>query len=188
MGKAPPFARIAVISPAGERTLVLVNGRRVAEFEDGRAAHAFAKELEEERTQAERQAWIKSPFRYEQLRYAAELRQVFGLEGDPEYESSVAVGARVQELRASLRNSESGKSPKPPRRSNLRQAVIEAMKPLRAEEMTFHRAMLSLTHSPAGALRVRKEGNCWRCENEDEDWPPELLSREQLQALFKAAR
>ena len=77
-----------------------------------------------------------------------------------------------------------GRRPDP----SKRQAIIEAMGPLRAEEMTFHAAMLSLAHSPVGALRVRKEGDCWRCENEDEDWPPELLTRDQLQELFKAAR
>lgn len=91
-------------------------------------------------------------------------------------------------LQALTQKRNAGRRPKPPRRSPLRQAIIEAMGPLRAEEMTFHAAMLSLAHSPVGALRVRKEGNCWHCENENEDWPPELLTREQLQELFKAAR
>ncbi len=96
--------------------------------------------------------------------------------------------SEIEVLEALAQRRNAGRKPKPPRRSPLRQAIIEAMGPLRAEEMTFHAAMLSLAHSPVGALRVRKEGDCWRCENEDEDWPPELLTRDQLQELFKAAR
>lgn len=96
--------------------------------------------------------------------------------------------SEIEVLEALAQRRNAGRKPKPSRRSPLRQAIIEAMGPLRAEEMAFHAAMLSLVHSPVGALRVRKEGDCWRCENEDEDWPPELLTREQLQGLYKAAK
>ncbi len=79
-----------------------------------------------------------------------------------------------------------GAAKKPPRRSPLRQSIIQAMRPLRAEGLSLHQALLSLAHSPPGALRVNKEGSRWACRNEDEDWPTELLTRSQLQELFKA--
>ncbi len=93
----------------------------------------------------------------------------------------------AENIAAAHQRRTAGAAKKPARRSPLRQAIVEAMRPLRAEGYNLHQALLSLAQSPKSALRLRKEGADWHCQNEDEDWPPELLTRAQLTELFKAA-
>lgn len=91
-------------------------------------------------------------------------------------------------LTAQWRGMDARDKPKPPRRSPLRREIVEAMRPLRAEGLTLHETLRSLTHSPEGPLRMEKRGEKWRCYDADEDWQPEDLSRTQLAELFKHAR
>lgn len=188
MRKAPPFSIVEIQGLKRQPVRVLMNGRVVAEFPDWAGADALAARLDTERRRTERELKRDNPAKYWQLRCKAVEALATELEAKIEGRVDGELKTFFDRLQALAQKRNAGRKPKPPRRSPLRQAIIEAMGPLRAEEMTFHRAMLSLAHSPVGALRVRKEGNCWRCENEDEDWPSELLTREQLQELFKAAR
>lgn len=187
MRKVSPFAHISVQGVKHQPVRVLVNGRTVGEFPDWAGAEALAARLDTERRRIERELKRDNPAKYWQLRceaveaLARELEAKIAGRVDGELK---AFFGRVQML---TRNRASAAKPRQPRRTPLRQCIVDALRPLRADGLTLDDAMRSFTHSPDGALRVVKAGACWRCENEDESWPPELLTRAQLRELFKAA-
>ena len=188
MKKIPPFAHITVQGVKHQPVRVLVNCRAVAAFPDWAGAEALAARLDTERRRIERELKRDNPAKYWQLRCEAVEALARELEakitGRVDGELKTFFG-RVQML---TRNRASASKPRQARRSPLRQCVVDALRPLRGDGLTLDAALRSLTHSPDAALRVVKVGDCWRCDNEDEDWPPELLTREQMNRLFKSAK
>lgn len=188
MGKIAPFATIEVVWATEHPTCeVLVNGQPVASFTDSASAEAMARELFAQRVAAEGSLEESDPAQYWQQSYG-ELRNRLGeREEKLQRFNRTMIDAQRQNWKVAQQRRSASSKPRQPRRSPLRQSIVDALRTLRADGQSLHDALRSLTHSPPGALRVRKEGDCWRCENEDEDWPPELLTRQQLNELFKAA-
>lgn len=184
---AEPFAVITRRAVRGDPVRVFVNDEPVAEFTTIKDADAFAVKLNKQRMAAERKLERTDPAGYWKLRCEAVEALTADLEVQLREHAGEVLSGFFDRLQAMNQRRSAGRKGKPPRRSQLRQLIVEAMRPLRAEGMTLHEALLSLAHSPSGALRLRKEGAAWHCENEDEDWPPEVLTHKRLTGLFKAA-
>lgn len=187
--ETPPLASIrSDVNDHGDAWVVLVNGNIVGEYTESADA-----QREIARLNVRRRA-IDSRLR--QFDPAAYWRRVAQI-NEEAAEDNRQAGQRV-ELRAAMaaisdaerlhQRKEAGAHPKPPRRSPLRRGIVEAMRPLRAESLDLTHTLISLRASPPSGWEVTKEGACWRFENEDEDWPSELLTREQLRELFKDAK
>lgn len=187
MVEVPPFAVIEYRAVRGEPVRVLVNDQQVGEFETIEDANACARALNDQRITTERMLKADDPARYWRLRSEAQDAELARTAEDLAATSSAALSRFFDDVQARYQKKRAGRTAKPPRRAPLRWAIVEAMRPLRQEGLTLHEVLTSLAHSPPGALRMRKQGAAWHCENEDEDWPPELLTREQLGELYKDA-
>lgn len=183
-----PFSIIEVQGQKQCPVRVLLDGHQVADFPTWTAANAYAKALDDQRRLAEDHLKGTDPARYWELRYATLERLVDDLEASLEGHVDGFLQTFFERINTLSRNRANGRKTKPPRRSPLRQSIVSAMLQLRRDGKTQHETLVSLTTSPVGSLRVRKQGALYECHDEDHDWPSEHLTRDQMSTLFKAAK
>ncbi len=186
--KPAPFSVITRRAIWGEPVRVYINDELAAEFATIAEADEFARALNSERIATEKALLESDAAEYWRLRCESAEALISDINESLAAHAGGVLSAFFDDLQAAIQRRNAGRQNKPPRRSPLRQAVIDAMRPARAARLTMHETLLSLMHSPPGALRIKKVGGNFLIENEDEDWSPELLTRAQLQELFKAAK
>lgn len=187
----PPFVSIDYEVEQGESDdvlVVVVKGKPVAKFSEMEEMKSFVADLKRKRHRMQEKLLRLDPTEYWR-RYAEHLKNAVEQYKDPTDQLILRDGIAYWEgIDQRAQRAKAGRAKKPSRRAPLRQAIVEAMRPLRADGMTLHEVLRSLTQSPPGALRVMKDGANWHARHEDEDWPPEVLTLEQLRGLYSAAK
>ncbi len=176
--EAPPFAEIE-LKHDKKRCLyvVLVNERAVAEYPLRQEADARVSDLVRLQRGIERRLLAFDPAEYWRRRAGFLQDAAEHNEREAERHFVRASAADWADFGRQQQRVDASKGGRKPRRSPLRQEIVEAMRSRRADGLDQLQVLISLMHSPVGDLRVTKvDEDHWRFENESEDWPPEELS------------
>lgn len=174
---APPFAEIE-LKHDRERCLyvVLLNGRDIAEYPQRQEADARVSDLVRFQRGIERRLLAFDTAEYWRRRAGALQEAAEHNEREAERNFMRAGVADWADFGRQQQRVGASKLGRKPRRSPLRQEIVEAMRSRRANGLDQLQVLISLMHSPVGDLRVTKaDEEHWRFENESEDWPPEEL-------------